>query len=122
MTHTQGDWSVATIDGGASYDEIITMVNGCIVNIAAVFGAGEYSMACPNGGPEPSYTVCQEEAAANARLISAAPDLLAALEAIANLDPEKDSSEGLNEWGEADCFNQANSIARAAVAKAKEED
>lgn len=36
----------------------------------------------------------------------------AALQAIAYLHPEKDSKEGFNEWGEADCFNQAQSMAR----------
>lgn len=36
----------------------------------------------------------------------------AALQAIADLHPEKDSKEGFNEWGEADCFNQAQSMAR----------
>lgn len=35
-----------------------------------------------------------------------------ALEAILALDPEKDSPEGMNEWGEADCFRKAQDIAR----------
>jgi hypothetical protein len=33
------------------------------------------------------------------------------LEAIARLDPEKDSPKGFNEWGEADCFNKAQAMA-----------
>lgn len=37
--------------------------------------------------------------------------LKSALEKIAALDPSEDSSEGYNEWGEADCFNQAQKIA-----------
>ena len=41
--------------------------------------------------------------------------LLAALKAIADLDPEEDSEEGFNEWGEADCFGQAQKIAKAAL-------
>lgn len=82
--HTQGEWGIATIDGGAADDEIVTEVNGCMVNIAAVFGAGEYSEARPNGEPEPHYEVSKEEAAANARLIASAPDLLAALETLTN--------------------------------------
>lgn len=77
--HTQGEWGVAKIDYGAEDDEVVTEVNGCMVNIAAVFGAGEYCEGRPNGEPEPSYSVSAEEAAANARLIAAAPDLLAAL-------------------------------------------
>ena len=42
--------------------------------------------------------------------------LRAALTRIAALDPHTDSPEGYNEWGEADCFNQAKDIARAALA------
>lgn len=34
---------------------------------------------------------------------------------IARLDPNTDSVEGLNEWGEADCFEQAQIIAREAL-------
>lgn len=39
----------------------------------------------------------------------------AALERIAALNPDKDSKEGWNEWGEADCFDQAQAIARRAL-------
>ncbi len=81
--HTQGEWGIATIDCGAADDEIVTEVNGCMVNIAAVFGAGEYSEARPGGEPEPHYEVSKEEAAANARLIALAPKMFAALERIA---------------------------------------
>jgi hypothetical protein len=38
-----------------------------------------------------------------------------ALEKISNLDPENDSDEGFNEWGEAECFYKAQLIARAAL-------
>lgn len=38
--------------------------------------------------------------------------MAAALARIVALDPEKDSPEGRNEWGEADCFNKAQDIAR----------
>jgi hypothetical protein len=41
--------------------------------------------------------------------------LTAALEQIAKLDPGKDSTEGCNEWGEADCFTQAQKIARESL-------
>ena len=37
-------------------------------------------------------------------------ELLAALQAIADLDAY-DSPEGFNEWGEADCFHKAQDIA-----------
>ena len=38
-----------------------------------------------------------------------------ALQKIADLDPSEDSEEGYNEWGEADCFNQAKKIANEAL-------
>lgn len=38
-----------------------------------------------------------------------------ALERIVSLNPSEDSSEGYNEWGEADCFNQAQKIANEAL-------
>lgn len=47
--------------------------------------------------------------------------LLEALQKIADLDPGKDSDEGVNEWGEADCFRQAQDIAHEAIRKATEE-
>lgn len=40
----------------------------------------------------------------------------AALERIAALDPATESEEGFNEWGEADCFNKAQEMARAVLA------
>lgn len=39
----------------------------------------------------------------------------AVLEKIAALDAAKDSEEGLNEWGEADCFTQAQELAKVAL-------
>ncbi|HZF98289.1 MAG TPA: hypothetical protein VEY92_08615 [Pseudoxanthomonas sp.] len=42
--------------------------------------------------------------------------LIEALTEIAALDPREDSLEGFNEWGEAECFEKAQSIARAALA------
>jgi hypothetical protein len=44
--------------------------------------------------------------------------LLEALAKIAELDPERDTDEGFNEWGEALCFHKAQDIARAALSKA----
>ncbi len=43
-------------------------------------------------------------------------DLKAACESIVALNPTTDSHEGFNEWGEADCFNQAQTIAGKALA------
>lgn len=41
--------------------------------------------------------------------------LRAALERIGAMDPATDSIEGYNEWGEADCFRQAQSTALRAL-------
>ena len=41
--------------------------------------------------------------------------LIEALEYIANLDPEKDSKDGYNEWGESDCFRIAQKRAKEAL-------
>jgi hypothetical protein len=41
--------------------------------------------------------------------------LKVALEKIAALDAAKDSDEGWNEWGEADCFRKARRIAKKAL-------
>lgn len=38
-----------------------------------------------------------------------------ALRQVKDLDPDVHSSEGFNEWGEADCFRQAQAIASAAI-------
>lgn len=42
-------------------------------------------------------------------------DARRALERIRDLDPAKDSDEGSNEWGEADCFHHAQKFAREAL-------
>ena len=41
--------------------------------------------------------------------------LRAALKQIVDLDAAKDSGQGFNEWGEADCFMQAQQLARDAL-------
>lgn len=84
--HTQGEWEVAKINCGADNDEIVTDVNGCLVNIAAVFGESGYSAATADGKDEPSYEVSKDEAEANARLIAAAPALLVALRDLASAE------------------------------------
>lgn len=76
ISPTKGEWFVATVDCGESNDEIVTEINGCPVNIAAIFGACKYSVSMPGGEPEPHYEVSKEEAVSNAKLISAAPELL----------------------------------------------
>lgn len=91
--HTPGPWNVCMVDSGASDDEIASNVGGCTVNICAVFGAMEYSEATLDGKNEPRYEVTAEEAEANARLIAAAPELLAAVKTALHLlrtycDPE----------------------------------
>jgi hypothetical protein len=42
-----------------------------------------------------------------------------ALERIAALHPDTDSTESYNEWGEADCFRQAVELARQPTAQDK---
>jgi hypothetical protein len=46
-----------------------------------------------------------------AHLNSDIANLKEALEKIATLNLSNDSTEGYNEWGEADCFKQAQAIA-----------
>lgn len=47
--------------------------------------------------------------------VAAGNNFRIALERISSLDPDKDSDEGYNEWGEADCFRQARRIAIGAL-------
>ena len=42
-----------------------------------------------------------------------------ALNKIIDLDPDKDSDKGFNEWGEADCFRRAQKIAKEALSQSK---
>ena len=42
-------------------------------------------------------------------------ELRKAVAYIAALDPEKDSEEGFNEWGETDCFRMSQSVAKAVL-------
>lgn len=61
-----------------------------------------------------SHPATEEQAHANARLIAAAPDLLAALETIANSEPMDGDSFVCD-------FDTLQSVARAAIRKAKGE-
>lgn len=106
--HTKGAWNIVMVDNGESDDEIFTVINGCMVNIAAVFGAGEYSEARPNGEPEPHYEVSKEEASANARLLVAAPKLLLALQCLIT----EAELAGINSWA---LRNAQQSVAEAMI-------
>lgn len=44
-----------------------------------------------------------------------------ALLTISELDPEKDSDEGYNEWGQAECYYKAKALAHEAIAAMKEQ-
>lgn len=48
-------------------------------------------------------------------LLARVESLTAALRRIVDLRADKDSAEGDNEWGEADCFGHARTIANAAL-------
>ena len=63
--------------------------------------------------------ITSQEAQANARLLAAAPELLAALEAIWEYDTGNEHGY-VDEWTEAASFTKCQEIARAAIAKAKE--
>jgi len=95
MKHTPGPW--------VWVDEYPINVNS---------STGEFIATTTPNGRNPF-----QEDVYNARLIAAAPELLAALEAIATLDPKHDSEDGYNEWGEAECFTKAQVIAQAALLK-----
>jgi hypothetical protein len=81
--HTQGEWFLVTVNGGDDNDEIATIVDGCTVSIAAVFGPCSYSEGRPNDEPEPHYEVGAEESKANGQLLTGAACMFAALESIA---------------------------------------
>lgn len=49
--------------------------------------------------------------------LSVVAELIEAHKRIAALDPETDSKDGFNEWGEAECFGKAQEISRAALAR-----
>lgn len=55
----------------------------------------------------------QQDAAYIVHAGNAYPKLVAALARISEMDAEKDSDQGWNEWGEADCFHQCRDLASA---------
>ncbi len=90
MKHTPRPWSIhwGTAQGGSGHHIVDDTDHGELSRIATVL----------------FHDDAEGETKANARLIAAAPDLLAALEEIAKNDPFNQSSAGI--------------IARAAIAKA----
>ena len=98
MTHTQGPWKVAPIKDEASYPTSIWAQSG------AIWIAEMKDRALMRDNP-------------NARLIAAAPDLLAALEAI--LGETHDDPLGFQDA--LSCY-QIREFARAAIAKATNEE
>lgn len=74
MSHTAGPWTAKPGVGGVS--SWVVWAGDC--GVADCFGLYE------DKGPERWLTAQENEA--NARLIAAAPEMLAALEAVANLD------------------------------------
>lgn len=108
VKHTPGPWVLGEYSETLGYD----CMTGGIKAGPVYLDAAQY------GQQRCSFTPAPERMLADARLIAAAPDLLAALTAISKLDPALDSEEGMNEWGEADCFGKALNIASAAISKA----
>ena len=76
MSHTPGPWTSYPCNLEA-YSQVIT-AKGCMVQIANTGVRGHVAMTKEVYGDRMTYGPC-EETMANARLIAAAPDLLAAL-------------------------------------------
>ena len=113
--HTKGEWDVAIINGG-EYEEVVSEVGGCVVCIASIFGPCVYSEATPNGEDEPTYEVSDKEAKANARLIAAVPNLLAAAEEALLCLERVCRQQGTDPQTDLEC-----QMLRAAIAKARGE-
>ncbi len=106
MTHTAGRWSWR--ESGSHYN-----IGTALGTIAVAFGESVTS----NGGVT---GVSGDEGEGNARLIAAAPDLLAALEAIAALPEGYCVCRDRRDAGKLDHYHEGECQAvRAAIAKAK---
>ena len=88
--HTRGYWVVfdasINLPGTEGGNEVHAHVNGQLVMVAECC-KGDFSEYYPEtweGKRFPEYHLSNDEALANARLIAAAPDLLAALELLMN--------------------------------------
>lgn len=102
--HTQGNWSLT------SHMKIVAIIEGKIVTIANV-----ESLPCIGGHDDIAADKACEQERANARLIAAAPELLAALQSLLGADVYADG-EGLVSVANAD--EEIVAQARAAIAKA----
>jgi hypothetical protein len=105
QAHTPGPWEVNEIDATATEWGMLTVdvADDATDAVCQVFGE--------NDGVD--YERTHAEAVANARLIAAAPDLLAALREIAELEGDCEQQQfRLTRF-------QASQIARAAIAKAR---
>lgn len=106
--HTPGPWELLRggieVQSETNNHEIHALVRGIPVPIAEV----HRNMHVEHDDPVGEYVMSKSEGLANARLISAAPDLLAALESmVKKIDTDK--------------MHISCSLARAAIAKAKGE-
>lgn len=102
--HTPAPWKLGQIDDHLGYDCMSAGVRcGPAVLDASDYGQRRMSQLHPQ---------IREQMMADAKLISAAPDLLAALTSIAETEDEND------EWDGLDRFHTCREIARSALSKA----
>ena len=102
--HTPGPW----IADAQDFESGPAMVDGTLI-IAEGAPAGEKCVA-------ECHSPTRMDA--DARLIAAAPDLLSAMERIAEDDGSDPHGGYVDEWTEAEAFSRVQEIARAAIAKA----
>jgi len=113
MTHTPGPWKV---DAGDDGDGIRVYQQRCRPEL---HGAQPLIAALDPGRGWIAVPVT--ELAHNARLIAAAPDLLAALKIVSNCVPDSEGGTTLGTWEMRRRFAEINRIATEAIRKAKGE-
>ena len=101
--HTPGKWSIDNVFVVSEEDELIAQIDPIHENDLSV------------------YQRNPSEARANARLIAAAPELLAACETIANDCEEVLSGSDMSGMSDREIFGAMLETVRAAIAKAKGE-
>lgn len=106
--HTPGPWQLKVAEFGGPHE--VSFAPKSYGRIASVFTPGFQNL------PEAPTT---QECEANARLIAAAPDLLAACEMLAEAYQSGEDNAGSMEWSDVDL---AWEYATAAIAKALGED